>query len=137
MGCWAGPMTEECDLHEVGGRKAAGFWPSHLCAVPTVPSLLDTQQPWKDILVAPNQWQSMGTGRVVIPVHWQGCGLQQCPQPWDSAQNVSGAVRVCILPALLSWVDWAVPARLVLWLGCSVQVVLEPRVAGRMFSTLP
>lgn len=53
-------MTEECGLHQVGGRKAAGSWPSHLCAVSTVPSLLwqyllDTHQPWKAIPVVPDQ----------------------------------------------------------------------------------
>lgn len=117
----------------LGGRQE-GCW---LLALSSLCSpLLDTQQAWKDIPVVPDQWQSMDTGRVVIPAHWQG-GLQQCHQPWDSAQGVSGAVRVCILPALLSWVDWAVPARLALWLNCFVQVVLEPRVPGRMFSTLP
>lgn len=53
-------MTEECGLHQVGGRKAAGSWSSHLCAVSTVPSLLwqyllDTQQPWKAIPVFSDQ----------------------------------------------------------------------------------
>lgn len=41
-------------LHQVGGRAAAGSWPTHPCAALTVPSLLrqrllDTQQPWKGV----------------------------------------------------------------------------------------
>ena len=59
------------------------------------------------------------------------CGLQQCQQPRDGAQGVSGAVGGCSRPALLSWVDWAVAAMPVLslgWLGCSIRgVVLNPR----------
>lgn len=97
--------------------------------------LVDTQQPWKAIPVVPDNQRGAGAqGELIGKV--LGCS-SATSQPWDGAQGVSRAVRVCILPALLIWVGWAVPARLALWLGCSVQVVLEPRVTSRMFSSLP
>lgn len=69
------------------------------------------------------------------PARWGGCGLQQCHQPWDGGQGASGATGGCSLPALLSWVDWAVPAMSglagLLRTGCGAKPVSHTSLAGR------